>query len=337
MSSSARPSAAPAAGPLPVPPGRGPRRGRAWLRWAVAGAALAAAGLGAKFVLLDWSPIPASAPGAVDLAEAERLTGTDEESLPLRLNRLLVIESGFRRSNAVAGEYGPDYRSSIPTFQVVYGERTVVVDPTCDGETYKRLSVGHAFTFHPEAHAQMQRAMQKADRILVTHEHYDHANGIVAHPDRDAMLAKSMLTTEQIRNTKWIRNSGFDEASLARVQEVRYDRVTRVLPGIVLIKAPGHSLGSQIVYVRLRGGNRFLLAGDLVWHMDAVRLCRGKSRLMAFFLQENLGQAGRLIRWVHDELTERKAPGRFFVPSHDQDHMEGFVARGLIGSTFEGV
>ena len=52
---------------------RGLRRGRAWLRWAGAGAALVAAGLGARFVLLDWSPIPASAPGAVDLAEAERL------------------------------------------------------------------------------------------------------------------------------------------------------------------------------------------------------------------------------------------------------------------------
>jgi len=46
---------------------------------------------------------------------------------------------------------------------------------------------------------------------------------------------------------------------------------------MALIKAPGHTPGSQMVYVALQSGKEVLLSGDVAWHMDGVRMNTGKD------------------------------------------------------------
>ena len=53
-----------------------------------------------------------------------------------------------------------------------------------------------------------------------------------------------------------------DSASAFRT--IDYDRLYAVAPGVVLVSAPGHSPGSQLVYVRLADYREVLLVGDLV-------------------------------------------------------------------------
>jgi hypothetical protein len=46
---------------------------------------------------------------------------------------------------------------------------------------------------------------------------------------------------------------------------------------MVLIKAAGHTPGSQMVYVVLDSRREYLLIGDAAWHMDGVRQVTGKA------------------------------------------------------------
>ena len=63
----------------------------------------------------------------------------------------------------------------------------------------------------------------------------------------------------------------------ARFIVVDYEKYLPVAPGIVLIKAAGHTPGSQMVYIALESGRELLLIGDTTWHMDGVRQMRGQS------------------------------------------------------------
>src|SRR5579864_2053128 len=56
-----------------------------------------------------------------------------------------------------------------------------------------------------------------------------------------------------------------------------YDKYFPLAPGMALIKAPGHTPGSQMVYIQLKSGSEYLLAGNVAWHRDEIRELRGKG------------------------------------------------------------
>lgn len=107
-----------------------------------------------------------------------------------------------------------------------------------------------------------------------------------------------------------------------------------VAPGIVLVPAPGHTPGTQLVYVRLADGAEYLFVGDIAWHMDNLRLGVGRPLLVSrFLLGEDPGavldQLGALR-----ELAARE-PALRLVVSHDGDQLADRIGRGWIGPDFE--
>ena len=53
-----------------------------------------------------------------------------------------------------------------------------------------------------------------------------------------------------------------------------------VAPGVVVIPAPSHTLGSQMVFVKLADGREFLFAGDIATMASSWRELRARSRLI---------------------------------------------------------
>jgi len=288
-----------------------------------------------KTVLTDLSPVPESAVGLFDLDAIEKLAANDTDQLPLRLNRLMIFRSGFVRWQAVAGTSGPDYVSSIPSFQVVYPEKSVIIDPPCGEATYRKNSLGHTFQFYQDNFDRLQKTMQQADLIFSTHEHFDHIGGLAESPWLDQVLQKAVLTQEQLGSTKWIEQSGFGAKLRARLSPLKYANYHRLLPGIVLIHTPGHSVGHQMIYIKLKGGGAFLLTGDIAWNFDALRKLTGRPLLVSLSLGEDRDMTGHQIRWLHDEIVMKPERGIQVVVSHDFEMLEGFVANGLIGDGFE--
>jgi glyoxylase-like metal-dependent hydrolase (beta-lactamase superfamily II) len=53
-----------------------------------------------------------------------------------------------------------------------------------------------------------------------------------------------------------------------------------IVPRVVLIKAPGHTPGSQMVYVKRADGQEILFLGDVAWQMRNIEEVRERARLV---------------------------------------------------------
>ena len=120
------------------------------------------------------------------------------------------------------------------------------------------------------------------------------------------------------------------EQDASRYVIVDYDRYLPVAPGIVLLEAPGHTPGSQMVYVALESGREYLLIGDAAWHMDGVRSMAGKD---VPWLIEDTGAVMAQLTWLNG--LARREPDLVIVASHDEDERLALIRKGALGDRFE--
>jgi glyoxylase-like metal-dependent hydrolase (beta-lactamase superfamily II) len=116
----------------------------------------------------------------------------------------------------------------------------------------------------------------------------------------------------------------------ARYIVVDYGKYLPVAPGVAFIKSPGHTPGSQMVYIVLESGREYLLIGDVAWHMDGVRSITGKD---APWVTEDLPAVMDQLRWLNDlSHTEKNV---VIVASHDDELHGDLMQRGMLGGKLE--
>jgi glyoxylase-like metal-dependent hydrolase (beta-lactamase superfamily II) len=161
----------------------------------------------------------------------------------------------------------------------------------------------------------------------------DHIGGLTAHSDVANVLPKARLTREQLSNPDRSLPAKFPDGVLDGYQPLEYEQYHALAPGVVLIKAPGHTVGSQMVYVQTASGTELLLIGDVAWHFRNIELQRERARLVTMvFLQEDraavFGQLAALKR-----LRETQ-PAVHIVPGHDGPVIDALVASGALKRGF---
>ena len=104
---------------------------------------------------------------------------------------------------------------------------------------------------------------------------------------------------------------------------VDYEGYLPLAPGMALVKAGGHTPGSQMVYVALQSGREYLLIGDATWHMDGVRLMKGKD---APWVTEDQNAVLDQLRWLNQ--LSRTDPRLVIVASHDEEQHAELVKSG---------
>src|SRR5581483_5050041 len=115
--------------------------------------------------------------------------------------------------------------------------------------------------------------------------------------------------------------------SLSRFRALDYDLVYALAPGVVLIKAPGHSPGSQFVYVKLADDREVLLIGDLVWMMPGLTTNRQKPQAASDDLKEDRAALQQEMDWVRSIMSG----GAIAVTcSHDRGQLDALVAEGIL-------
>ena len=107
-----------------------------------------------------------------------------------------------------------------------------------------------------------------------------------------------------------------------------------VAPGVVLLKAPGHSPGSQIVFIQLAAGKEFLFIGDIGWSQRNVETGKGRPRaLSAFMLREDrdavFGQLAAIA------ALHQAEPEIAIIPGHDAGVIERLVGDGTMVAGFK--
>jgi glyoxylase-like metal-dependent hydrolase (beta-lactamase superfamily II) len=217
----------------------------------------------------------------------------------------------------------------VNSYRVVYPQTSVIIDTALS----KEIGGENLSSFDAAAFDRMQAAMAQASLILLTHEHSDHIGGLTSHPNLTTLLAAAKLTREQLANPDAMLPAKFPDHVLEGYVPLEYHEYDAVAPGIVLIKSPGHTPGSQMVYVQTADGNEFLFTGDVAWHFRNIELQRERPRFVTQFTIEEdrtavFGQLGALHQ-LHE--TE---PRISIVPGHDRTAVERLIHAGLMRSQF---
>src|SRR5262249_16878962 len=134
--------------------------------------------------------------------------------------------------------------------------------------------------------------LRDAEAVVLTHEHFDHATGVQRGPYFKQVASKTLLTNAQVQS--WLHPParaffGMAADSVSGFRTIDYALVHSLAPGVVLVKAPGHSPGSQFIYVQLADGREVLLVGDLVDMMQGLELNRQKPQSASDDVKEDRG------------------------------------------------
>jgi glyoxylase-like metal-dependent hydrolase (beta-lactamase superfamily II) len=252
---------------------------------------------------------------------------------PLRLNILKFAESRRTKNFSIKGAPAEPSVQARTAFQVMFADGHIMVDAGMDQQVHRFFGRGVEEPYDTEAAGQVERALTNARLIVVTHEHGDHVAGVI-HTSRARELApKTILTRAQVQTlltTPQMPEIKLTEELAARYLVVDYDRYFPLTAGIVLIKAPGHTPGSQMVYIALESGREYLLIGDAAWHMDGVRLMKGKDA--PWITEEQSGIMSQL-KWLNQ--LSRSEPRLVIVASHDDEEHAELIRQGILGGRFE--
>jgi glyoxylase-like metal-dependent hydrolase (beta-lactamase superfamily II) len=285
--------------------------------------ALALVAGGAYYWLLYESHVPAGCSFALDLAQIRALAGAGPGPREIRVER--VARRQFPGAVAVAGDSWAGVDFFFYSYQLVYADRTAVIDTTFSAEQAAEMG---AVDFDAAAFGRVGAALSAASAIAITHEHGDHLGGLAAHPDLKALLGVAALTREQLSDPSYAEPARLPEDALAGYRPLEYDRYHALAPGVVLIKAPGHTPGSQMVYVRREDGAELVFLGDVAWQMGAVDKVRGRPRLATLLLGEDRDQDICELDALH-RLKESE-PKIALIPGHDGTVIAELIRRGLL-------
>jgi glyoxylase-like metal-dependent hydrolase (beta-lactamase superfamily II) len=279
------------------------------------------------------SALEVTLPWQADLAEIRQVAGLIPGPLPLRVNVIKVAESRRPKNFAVKGSPAEPSVQARTAYQIVYANGTIMVDTGMDLDTHRFFGRGVEEPYFPDAQARVAQALLKAKAIIVTHEHGDHIAGLIRSTAAAELAPKAVLTRAQfetLTNAPQIPELKPTTDVAARLQIIDYNKYMAFAPGVALIKAPGHTPGSQMIYVALQSGKELLLAGDVAWHMDGVRLNRGKD---APWIKEPAEPMAAELDWLNG--LSRTAPNLSIVISHDEEQRRAYIEQGVLGDGLE--
>lgn len=267
------------------------------------------------------------------LEDVRRTAALIPGARPIRINFLKFAESRRTKKFSVKDAPATPSIQARTAFQVIYPDGSVMVDAGMDLAVHKFFGRGVEEPYFPEAAKQVQQAVRRARLIVVTHEHGDHVAGVIHTPVAAELAPKTILTRTQVQtllSMPQMPEIKLTEELARRFVVVDYDKYFPLAPGIALIKASGHTPGSQMVYIVLESGRELLLIGDATWHMDGVRLMKGKD---APWVTEDRGAVLDQLTWLNG--LSRNVPNLVIVASHDEEQHVELIQKGVLSNRLE--
>lgn len=211
------------------------------------------------------------------------------------------------------------------SFKVTFPNQSVLIET---GQSRANAMRFGADSYDDKAWQRMLEAMTSAHIILITHGHADHAGGLLELAGDERVRSAARLNANQIEAMK---SGGL--AATAFEPTLEADEPLAVAPGVVVIPAPGHTPGSQLVYVKLQDGREYLFVGDTASLADNVRLLRPRSR----YVMSNMSGDDRPAVFLQSRAIQvlmNQEPQIYLVPGHDAMETESLIDGGAITRGF---
>ncbi len=304
--------------------GKWPRR----LVWIVA--VLVVIGGPGYYLLVRHSPEPDSE-FALDIGRIRALADSIAGSKPSEIRYEHVMSMRFFEAMVMAGDPWTVTPMPVYSYQLVFPDQTLIVDTALARADGKPEFIG--LSYDEASYRRMNAAMAKATQIVITHEHMDHIGGIAAHPQLAQLKPALRLTAEQLANPKGMEPVKLPEEPLQGYEPLRYDDLLAIAPGVVLIKSPGHTPGSQMIYVKRADGRELLFLGDVSWRTRNIEHLRERPLFMTLLIGEKRQPV--LAQFAALRALRERDPGIAQVPGHDGPAVQALASAGLLTPGFQ--
>jgi glyoxylase-like metal-dependent hydrolase (beta-lactamase superfamily II) len=254
--------------------------------------------------------------------------------LPLSISYTKFAASIRKWKDIIEGGSDDACTMARTAFQIKYRLGYVMVDAGMDRTVHHFFEKNGAQPFDDAKANLVATSVQQAKLILVTHEHGDHVAGVIRNAN-NTVPSKTILTSDQV--TTLINNPHMPEIKLDEAKSKEYivsdiSSVLPVAPGIVLIKAPGHTKGEIMVYTKLQNGKEYIFTGDVTWCFKGVQEKKQTPKSERERLGENSENIQKQLAWLNDRLTKDKM---IILISHDDIMLPQYAAQGLIETDFK--
>jgi glyoxylase-like metal-dependent hydrolase (beta-lactamase superfamily II) len=262
----------------------------------------------------------------IDLAELRRLANSDPGQKATEVRVEHIASFTVPAFGAIAGQGWAKTEMPIYSYQLMFPDQSVIIDT---GQTAAQTKANeNSSYFDAKAFARMSDALTAARTIVLTHEHIDHMGGFVGQENLSAILHKTFLTKAQTAS-KADGVASIPAQLLSTAKLVSLDRPVVIAPGVVVVAAPGHTLGSQMVYVQLANGREFLFTGDPAPKLASITLQRPRTRLVSrFFLHEDVPAVAAQLSALLS--TIKNNPDLIVVPGHDGSAIADLQSKKLL-------
>ena len=272
-------------------------------------------------------PVPEVSEYDLDLPSLRALAHSLPGPLPTEVRIEQVATTALPGAFMMAGKSWDRVEMTHVVFQVLAPDgRFILIDSAQDREMHESMPGDDPFD--DVAWEKIVRAIDLAEQIVITHEHPDHIGGVARHPRTKSLARNLRLTQEQLANQDALEAVDFSAALDGSFSPLVYGEPMAIAPGVVLQKAPGHTPGSQVVFVVLANGSELLFVGDVVWNLDAITELRYRPRFITnWLIGEDRTQAIHQLRALRDLYDSGSVS---IVISHDaRTHTAPGMARGF--------
>lgn len=94
----------------------------------------------------------------------------------------------------------------------------------------------------------------------------------------------------------------------------------------MLIKAPGHTPGSQVVYIKLASGREVILSGDVTSNRLGIETEKQRPDPAHCIAAEDRAAIAGELAWLH----QAEQAGVSVVVSHDGEQLKAFAREGIL-------
>ena len=258
---------------------------------------------------------PADAPEkSIDLVQIRKQADAIPGKKPTALEYTTVATRQVPGAALAAGTGLRNVQSGVIVWHIVTPKGGIVIDSGLSQNDAAEMG----FENYDEPAASLAaKWMEGARLILFTHEHVDHVGGFLDYPKFEVIAAKAIVSPALARGmtSLWRANAG-------RLPPPRtLDPIEAVAPGVVLIQTPGHTPGSQMIYVRMQNGREYLFAGDTGSLATNIIATVPRGRLLTDWLVQEDRTA--TIGWLKGlGALRRQNTSLVIIPSHDPQFLE---------------